>query len=137
MKENHPLRIAKVFISIIITIVVLLFVFAAFAILLSGSETRLTEGEVYDKSFTVAHSQTLMLPIVHSNGKTTYTTMIPYIRNYPDTYSISIRDFQDGEWITETYYVSKEVYNDVEIGDIFKYEIDRDLEEAPYTQARQ
>lgn len=137
MKENYALWIAKVLISIIITIIVLLSVFGVFMTLFSGSETRLTEGEVYDKSFTAAHSQTLMLPMVHSNGETTFTTMMPYIRNYPDTYSISIRDFQDGEWITETYYVSKEVYNDVEIGDIFKYEKGRDLEEAPYTQERQ
>ncbi len=130
-------KIRNCFFFLILSIIAACFVLTALKVLLSGSETRLTEGEVYDKSFTAAHSQTLMLPMVHSNGETTYTTMMPYIRNYPDTYSISIRDFQDGEWITETYYVSKEVYNDVEIGDIFKYEVGRDLEEAPYTQERQ
>lgn len=130
-------KIRNCFFFLILSIIAACFVLTALKVLLSGSETRLTEGEVYDKSFTAAHSQTLMLPMVHSNGETTYTTMMPYIRNYPDTYSISIRDFQDEEWITETYYVSKEVYNDVEIGDIFKYEVGRDLEEAPYTQERQ
>lgn len=130
-------KIRNCFFFLILSIIAACFVLTALKVLLSGSKTRLTEGEVYDKSFTAAHSQTLMLPMVHSNGETTYTTMMPYIRNYPDTYSISIRDFQDGEWITETYYVSKEVYNDVEIGDIFKYEKGRDLEEAPYTQERQ
>ena len=130
-------KIRNCFFFLILSIIAACFVLTALKVLLSGSKTRLTEGEVYDKSFTAAHSQTPMLPMVHSNGETTYTTMMPYIRNYPDTYSISIRDFQDGEWITETYYVSKEVYNDVEIGDIFKYEKGRDLEEAPYTQERQ
>lgn len=130
-------KIRNCFFFLILSIIAACFVLTALTALLSGSETRLTEGEVYDKSFTAAHSQTFMLPMVHSNGETTFTTMMPYIRNYPDTYSISIRDFQDGEWITETYYVSKEVYNDVEIGDIFKYEKGRDLEETPYTQERQ
>lgn len=64
-------------------------------ILLCGCGKKLIEGEVYEKNFTEAHSQVLMLPLVHSNGKTTYTTLIPYILYYPDTYSICIRDFQD------------------------------------------
>lgn len=130
-------KIRNCFFFLILSIIAACFVLTALKVLLSVSETRLTEGEVYDKSFTAAHSQTLMLPMVHSIGKTTLTTMMPYIRNYPDTYSISIRDFQDGEWITATYYVSEDVYNDVEIGDIFKYDEDRDLEEAPYTQEKQ
>lgn len=130
-------KIRNCFFFLILSIIAACFVLTALKVLLSVNETRLTEGEVYDKSFTAAHSQTLMLPMVHSIGKTTLTTMMPYIRNYPDTYSISIRDFQDGEWITATYYVSEDVYNDVEIGDIFKYDEDRDLEEAPYTQEKQ
>lgn len=105
--------------------------------MLCGCGKKLTEGEVYEKNFTEAHSQVLMLPLVHSTGKSMYTTMIPYIRYYPDTYSIGIRDFQDDKWVTETYYVSEEVYNEVEIGDMFKYEKGRDFEEAPYTQERQ
>ena len=88
--------------------------------MLCGCGKKITEGEVYEKNFTEAHSQVLMLPLVHSNGKSMYTTMIPYIRYYPDTYSIGIRDFQDDKWVTETYYVSEEVYNEVEIGDMFK-----------------
>lgn len=69
MQDNYPLRIVEVFFSVLLAIIVLLYVFGIFMILLSGSETRLTEGEVYDKSFTAAHSQTLMLPMVHSNGE--------------------------------------------------------------------
>lgn len=134
MEENYLLRTAAFFIFFGITIV---FVYLALMLFLCGNEERLTEGEVYDKNFTAAHSQVLTLPTVHSNGKTTYTTMMPYIRYYPDTYSVSIRAFQDGEWVKETYYVPEEVYKELEIGDMFQYDADRDLEEAPYTQERQ
>ena len=104
MEENYLLRTAAFFIFFGITIV---FVYLALMLFLCGNEERLTEGEVYDKNFTAAHSQVLMLPMVHTNGESTYTTMMPYTRYYPDTYSVSIRDFQDGEWVKDTYYVLK------------------------------
>lgn len=110
---------------------------ASILLLLSGCGKKLTEGEVCDKQFTEAHSQVVMMPIVTTNGKTTTTTLIPYVRYHPDTYSVSIKDFQNEKWVTEVYYVSKEVYDAVSIGDIFKYEKGRDLEEAPYTQKKQ
>ena len=134
MEENYLLRTAAFFIFFGITIV---FVYLALMLFLCGNEERLTEGEVYDKNFTAAHSQVLMLPMVHTNGESTYTTMMPYTRYYPDTYSVSIRDFQDGELVKDTYYVPEEVYDAVQIGDMFQYDADRDLEEAPYTQERQ
>lgn len=103
-------------------------------LLLSGCGQKLTEGEVYDKTFTPAHDELLMLPVVHTNGKTSYTTIMPILRHYPDTYEIFIRDFKDGEWVTAKYYVSESVYDATEIGAIFKYDKDRDWQEAPYTQ---
>lgn len=130
-------KVKDFFIFFIFSIVACLFVFLALMLFLCGNEERLTEGEIYDKNFSAAHSQVLTLPTVHLNGKTTYTTTMPYIRYYPDTYSVSIRAFQDGEWVKETYYVPEEVYNEVQIGDIFEYKEGRDLEEAPYTQERQ
>lgn len=62
-------KIRNCFFFLILSIIAACFVLTALTVLLSGSETRLTEGEVYDKSFTAAHSQTLMLPMVHSNGE--------------------------------------------------------------------
>ena len=77
MEENYLLRTAAFFIFFGITIV---FVYLALMLFLCGNEERLTEGEVYDKNFTAAHSQVLMLPMVHTNGESTYTTMMPYTR---------------------------------------------------------
>lgn len=87
-------KVKDFFIFFIFSIVACLFVFLALMLFLCGNEERLTEGEIYDKNFSAAHSQVLTLPTVHSNGKTTYTTTMPYIRYYPDTYSVSIRAFQ-------------------------------------------
>ena len=44
---------------------------------------------------------------------------------------------KQGEWVTAKYYVSESVYDATEIGAIFKYDKDRDWQEAPYTQEKQ
>jgi hypothetical protein len=99
---------------------------------------KLTEGEVYDKEFMPARTQVMMIPIVHSNGKTSTTTIIPYVYYYPDRWLIRIREPNgDGTYITDEYYTSKEVYDSVNIGDTFSYDPDRDFENEPYTRARQ
>lgn len=103
-------------------------------LLLSGCGQKLTEGEVYEKNFTEAHDELLMLPVIISDGKSSHTQLIPIWNHYPDTYEICIKAFQDGEWVTAKYYVSESVYDATEIGAIFKYDKDRDWQEAPYTQ---
>lgn len=103
---------------------------------LSGCGHRLTEGEVYDKKFIAAHTQALLLPMTIYNGKTSTTVLVPYTYYYPDTWTISIKDFQDGKWIYAEYCVPEEVYTSAEIGSIFRYEKDRDLTEPPYTRER-
>lgn len=102
-----------------------------------ADDTTLTEGEVYGKRFVEAHSETKLLPLIQTNGKITTTTIIPYNRYYPDTYEIYIRDYQDGEWLRAVYYVPEDVYNIVNVGDMFEYVVGRDLTERPYTQERQ
>ena len=78
-----------------------------------------------------------MLPLVISNGKTTTAKMIPYLVHYPDGYVIFIKAYQDEEWKTEDFYVSKEVYDSINIGDMFLYDEERgDLQDEPYTKER-
>lgn len=45
--------------------------------ILTGCSKAITEGEVISKEFTPAHTQIMFIPIVHTNGKTSYTTLKP------------------------------------------------------------
>ena len=102
-----------------------------------GCSNVITEGEVYKKEYREEHTTVMMLPLVISNGKTTTTTMIPYLVHYPDRYVIFIKAYQDEEWKTEVFYVSKENYDNINIGDMFIYDEERgDLQDEPYTKER-
>ena len=61
---------------------------------------------------------------------------MPYVYYYSDSYEIDIRDYneEEKEYDTATYYVTEEVYNQCEIGGIFKYEKGRDFTEIPHTR---
>ena len=104
---------------------------------LCGCSHAITEGEVYKKEYREAHTQVMFLPLIISNGKTKSTKMIPYLVHYPDRYVIFIKAYQDKEWKTEDFYVSKEVYDSIKIGDMFLYDEERgDLQDEPYTKER-
>ena len=99
--------------------------------------SAITEGEVYEKEYREAHTQIMMMPLNISNGKTSSVIMVPYFVRYPERYVIFIKAYQDKKWVTEDFYVSKEVYDAVNIGDMFLYDEDRgDLQEEPYTKER-
>ena len=104
---------------------------------LCGCSNVITEGEVYEKEYREEYTTIMMLPMVISNGKSTTTTMVPYFIHYPERYVIFIKAYQDEEWKTEDFYVSKEVYDSTNIGDMFLYDEERgDLQEEPYTKER-
>lgn len=104
---------------------------------LCGCSNAITEGEVYEKEYREAHTQVMILPLIISNGKTISTIMVPYFVHYPDRYVIFIKAYQDEEWKTEDFYVSKEVYDSTNIGDMFLYDEERgDLQDEPYTKER-
>lgn len=51
--------------------------------------------------------------------------------------NLCIKAYQDKEWKTEDFYVSKEVYESINIGDMFLYDEERgDLQDEPYTKER-
>jgi len=127
----------KVFLIILIVILLALVGFLVWIIIESLSPPILMQGEVYEKEFIPAHNQVMTIPIVITNGKTTSTILIPYMYYYSDTWVIRIKDFQGNKWITEDFYVSKEVYDVVNIGNEFKYEPNRgDLNDQPYTREK-
>lgn len=116
--------------SLIITLIILL-------LTLTGCTSKISSGEVYQKEFKEAHNEVRMIPVITSNGKTTYTRMIPYIYHYPDRYIIYIKKFEDNKWKTASYYTTKEVYESINIEDQFEYVEDRDLTEEPYTREKE
>ena len=108
-------------------------------LLLTGCSKKITEGEVYDKEYKESYTTVRLIPIVTSNGKTTSTRMIPYVYRYPERWVIRIKDFdsKNDKWIYEEYYVNKYVYDEIGIGDTFKYDKNRDYKEEPYERGRQ
>ena len=121
-------KIKKISLTIVLIILLLI---------LTGCTSKISSGEVYQKEFKEAHTEVRVIPLIRSNGKTTYTTMMPYIYHYPDRYIIYIKKFEDNEWKTASYYTTKEVYESTNIEDQFEYVKDRDLAEEPYTRTRE
>lgn len=116
-------------------ILLLLVLLICFSLVSCGEQ--LTEGEVYQKKYEPAHSVTLILPHTVYNGRTSTVYCIPYIRHYPDTWTVYIKAFQNNEWVTASYCVTEDVYDSLEIGSMFEYDPERDLKEAPYTQEKE
>lgn len=102
-----------------------------------GCSNKITHGEVYKKEHRDAYTTVTMLPLVISTGKSTTTTMIPYTVYYPERYVIYIKDFDGEEWITEDFYVTKDVFDQISIGHMFEYDESRgDLTDEPYTREK-
>ena len=118
-------------------IIISIFILMLILVTLTGCSSEITEGEVYDKEYKAAHTSVMMIPMTTYNGKTSTVHMIPYIYNYPDRYIIYIKKFEDNEWKEADYYVPKEVYDGINIGDQFVYDEGRDLSEEPYTRERE
>jgi hypothetical protein len=108
-----------------------------FVLFLSACSPKITSGEVYDKEYRKAFVTVSVYPVVTYNGKTSTTTMVPYTVYYPERWVIFIKSFEDGEWITEDFYVSETVYNSINIGDMFEYDENRgDLTDEPHTKEK-
>ena len=109
----------------------------AFVLFLSACSPKITSGEVYDKEHRDAFVTVSFYPVVIYNGKTSTTTMVPYTVYYPERWVIFIKSFENGEWITEDFYVSEAVYNSINIGDMFEYDENRgDLTDEPHTKEK-
>ena len=107
--------------------------------ILTGCSKAITEGEVISKEFTPAHTQIMFIPIVHTNGKTSYTTLIPFIYYYNDKWEVTIQQYDDEqkEMLSATYRITEEVFDAVTIGSEFVYSNDMEPLEPEYTRERQ
>lgn len=114
-------------------------IFLLFVMLLTlvGCKGKITSGEVVDKDFTHSHMQVILVPIVHTNGKTTYTTMRPFFYYYPDTWTVTIVAYdKNGKQESATYRVTENVYDDVSVGAEFVYDKEMEPSEPEYTRER-
>lgn len=118
--------------KIVVLLVLLLFI-------LTGCGQKITEGEVVAKKYSPAHSSVVLIPIVHTNGKTSYATIVPFIYHYSDKWEITIEayDAEKEETVSATYRVTESVYDAVEIGAEFVYEENMEPETPEYTRERQ
>lgn len=102
-----------------------------------GCSNKITHGEVYEKEYRAAHTTVMMIPLTISTGKVTTTTIIPYTVYYPERYVIHIKDFDGEEWITDDFYVTKDTFDQVSVGNMFEYDESRgDLTDEPYTKEK-
>ena len=111
---------------------ILALVFIATIICCTACGPRITHGEVYamehlEETVTV-EKDTKIRPV----GKVFIPRKVYYKVHYPERYVIHVRNFENGEEITEDFYVSKEVYDQLNIGDVFEFDEQRgDLDEEP------
>lgn len=106
---------------------------ALIVFLFSSCSPEITKGKVIEKEYRPSSSRLIMMPI--STGKTIVS--VPYYIRHPERYVVVITAIVEGESVTEDFYVSKEVYDSLSIGDIFEYDDSRgDLCEEPSTKER-
>ncbi len=108
------------------------FIVAVFTVLLTSCAPKIKEGEVYAKDYNPAHTAVILMPIVHSAGKTTYTTLVPMFFFYPDSWYISYRAFNEKrhKWDSATVWVTRETYDLAQIGGWYE-RTENDLDEQP------
>ena len=102
-------------------------------LMLVGCSNVITEGEVYNKEHRESRVVVMPMTMVHSNGETTYTTVVPVTWYYPESYVIFIKayDSENEEWLTEDYYVEEDVSNSTNIGDYFVFDEETMLQDEP------
>ena len=103
------------------------------------SSKRITQGEVINKEYTPAHQFTTLIPIVHTNGKDTFTTYMPYTYFYSDKWEITIQqwDEEQQQMLTAVYRVTQEVYDTVNMGDEFIYTDEMEPSYPEYTREKE
>lgn len=76
---------------------------------------KIEQGEIYDKEFKAKHTQTTFIPITSGES----TILMPYYNHYPDQWILHIQDYdsEKEKFVTESYYVSEDVFDSVSIGD--------------------
>lgn len=112
---------------------------AILILFVTGCGAKLKEGEVYEKTYSPAHTAVVCFPNYFYSGGTPQIILIPYNVHYDESWCIKIRAYdKDTEtWDKADYYVDEETYSEYEVGDIFKCEDVSYSEEPEYTKEKQ
>lgn len=87
-------------------------------ILLTSCGAFITEGIVTNKTFIPEHTESKVITTFVSTGKITVPITSPRTINYPDEWKITFEgENKDGEKVSRTISVKKEVFNKYKIGD--------------------
>lgn len=88
------------------------------ALIIFQSCKKISSGYIINKWYEPSRTYVALMPIVHSNGKMSYTTFIPYIINDTEDWCINVSGVtKKGDTITKTFYISKSKYESLVIGD--------------------
>lgn len=105
--------------------------------LMCSCSKKITQGEVINKEYTPSYTTIMMIPIVHTNGKTTTTQIIPFVYRYSDKYEITILGYDsEKNESTATYRVKKEVFDQVNLGDEFVFSKEYEPEYPEYIRKK-
>jgi len=93
---------------------------------------QITEGEIVSKEFKPEYSHLQMMPVYVGKN----IQLIPIWHHYPDRWCITISAYSDKKEVRETFYVHKEVYESVEIGDWFVFDSGKGTTKEPVRKER-
>lgn len=87
------------------------------AVLFLSSCEKLRYGNVIEKEYHPSWTQTMLLPMVISTGKTTTTILVPYFVYHNESWSIDVKGIgTKSDTITRTFYIDKLAYDTINIG---------------------
>ena len=90
-------------------------ILAAGVLTLSGCESRIETGRIYDKAYYPAQTTTVLIPMLC--GK--ITILMPIVQNHPERYALKIENTADGRKRTREVSVSKEAFDSRNIGEVY------------------
>lgn len=87
------------------------------AVFFLSSCQKMKYGNIVEKWHEPERTYMYMMPIVHSTGKTIYTTFIPMIMHDNEDWCVKVMGIgTKGDTITRTYYVDRIAYDTLTIG---------------------
>lgn len=92
--------------------------FGMIAIYVETRPPNTTEGYITELNHEEAHSDLVMIPMTIISGKIMTTIMQPTYNYYPESFEVVIEDGED----KEDFYVKKNVFKKLKIGDRFRFD---------------
>lgn len=117
---------------------IILSILTIIGIFIYFNNEELQEGSVYNKTHKLPWVQFVTIPLIISSGKTNVIIPTQYVYYHPEQWIISIEDYDEKnkEFKTNCFFVYKEVYNQVKIGDRFKFDKSKGFDKEPIIKTK-